>query len=230
MLLAEDLLLLLMDDKKGKPLVGSTGLDLALAGALLAELTAMRRVDVAGPDERVKAGRLVVRNPEPTGDPILDEALRLVAGAGGKKPGLVIPKMARGVRRVLLQRLVDRGVLRRRRRWVLVFPVRRWPAVDPAYEQQVWRGLWEVLVAGRAPTSREGSLIALLHAIRAVPTVMHGCKVPGRKLRRRAEQITSGGFADEAVRQAVAAVNTTMLLMMQQQAASNAALSGLIGH
>ena len=62
MLLAEDLLLLLTNDDTGKLAASSTEVDVALGGALLVELTLMQRVDVAGPDERVREGRLVVRD------------------------------------------------------------------------------------------------------------------------------------------------------------------------
>ena len=56
MLLAEDLLLLLTDDDNGKLTASSTEVDVALGGALLVELTLRQRVDVAAPDERVRAG------------------------------------------------------------------------------------------------------------------------------------------------------------------------------
>src|SRR5215208_6739076 len=75
MLLAEDLLLLLTDDDTGKLAASSTEVDVALGGALLAELALMDRVDVAGADERVREGRLVVRDANPTADSLLDEAL-----------------------------------------------------------------------------------------------------------------------------------------------------------
>lgn len=61
MLLAEDLLLLLTEDETGKLAASSTEVDVALGGAFLAEFTLMQRVDVAGSDERVREGRLVVR-------------------------------------------------------------------------------------------------------------------------------------------------------------------------
>ena len=46
MLIAEDLLLLLYDDQTGKPVTGSPGLDYALAGAVLIELTLNRKLDI----------------------------------------------------------------------------------------------------------------------------------------------------------------------------------------
>ena len=79
MLLAEDLLLLLTDDD-------SNEVDVALGGALLVELALTHRVDVAGPDERVREGRPVVKDPSSTGDGLLDEALAIVGQKEGKKP------------------------------------------------------------------------------------------------------------------------------------------------
>ena len=78
MLIAEDLLLLLTADDTGKLAADSTNTDMALGGALLAELALTERVDIAGPDERVREGRLVVRDASPTGDSVLDEALATV--------------------------------------------------------------------------------------------------------------------------------------------------------
>ena len=63
MLIAEDLLLLLTADDTGKLAAAGTNMDMALGGALLAELALTERVDIAGPDERVREGRLVVRDP-----------------------------------------------------------------------------------------------------------------------------------------------------------------------
>ena len=72
MLLAEDLLLLLTDDDSGRLAAPSSEVDVALGGALLVELTLMRRVDVAGSDERVREGRLMVRDADATGDDLLE--------------------------------------------------------------------------------------------------------------------------------------------------------------
>ena len=49
MLIAEDLLLLVTADDTGELAADSTSTDLALGGALLAELALMQRVDIAGP-------------------------------------------------------------------------------------------------------------------------------------------------------------------------------------
>src|SRR5215207_6289640 len=90
MLIAEDLLLLLTDDDTGKLAASSTEVDVALGGALLVELTLAERVDVAGPDERVREGRLVVRDASSTGDSVLDEALATLGPKEGNKPQSVV--------------------------------------------------------------------------------------------------------------------------------------------
>ena len=71
MLIAEDLLLLLYDDESGKPITGSPGLDYALAGAVLIELTVLGKLDITSAGDGVKrrsaegAGRHADRGRDP---------------------------------------------------------------------------------------------------------------------------------------------------------------------
>jgi hypothetical protein len=131
MLLAEDLLLVLTDDDAGKLAASSTNVDLALGGALLVELALMDRVDVAGAEERVREGRLVIRDTNPTGDGLLDEALAIVEHKEGKKPKSVVARLGKGVRVRLYDRLTKAGVLRAEEDRVLgIFPTHRWLAAS----------------------------------------------------------------------------------------------------
>jgi hypothetical protein len=98
MMLAEDLLLLLTDDETGKLATSGTEVDMALGGALLIELALTGHVDVAGPDQRVREGRLIVRDPNPTGNSLLDEAVTVVARNEGKKPESVVARLGKGTR------------------------------------------------------------------------------------------------------------------------------------
>ena len=207
-ILAEDVLLLLIHDVTGKKVVDTTRLDLALAGGVLVDLTTLGRVDVSGPGDQVKEGRLVVRDAQPTGDLVLDEALRRISAMGPKKPEKVLPALTKGLREALLGSLVGRGILRAQEGRILgIFPTRSWPAVDSSHERQVRTGLREVLVTGRTPAQREAALVSLLQAIDQVPHALGDVGVPARELRRRAKDISNGGFADAAVRRAVQAVN-----------------------
>jgi hypothetical protein len=86
MLIAEDLLLLLTRDDTGQPVAGSQTLAFGLAGGVLVELALAGRVDIAAAGDRVKEGRVVIRDPSPTGDELLDEALAALCQREGKKP------------------------------------------------------------------------------------------------------------------------------------------------
>jgi hypothetical protein len=206
-ILAEDVLPLLIDDASGKPVVDTTRLDLALAGGMLLDLATSGRVDVAGPGQQVKAGRLLVCDDRSTDDSLLDEALRRVGAVGPRKPEKVLPALAKGLRKDLLLRLIAQGILRdQRRRTLGIFPTHVWPAVDANHQRQVRAGLRDVLVVGRSPTPREAALVSLLQAIDQVPKVLGNVGIPARELRRRAKDVAAGGFADEAVRRAVEAV------------------------
>ena len=225
-ILSEDVLLLLLNDSTGKAAVDTTRLDLALAGGVLLDLATLGRVDVTGPDEQVKKGRLVVRDARPAEDGVLDEALRRIAAMGPKKPESVLPKLSKGLRQALLERLTGRGILRAQEGRVLgIFPTHSWPAIDSDHERQVRASLHDVLVVGRTPAAREAALVSLLQAIDQVPTVLGDVGIPARELRRRAREVSEGGFADDAIRKAVQAVNAAMTAAIVS-AATVAAISG----
>jgi Golgi phosphoprotein 3 (GPP34) len=214
MLLAEDLLLLLTDDDTGKLAASSTEVDVALGGALLVELALMDRVDVAGADERVREGRLVVRDANPTGDGLLDEALAIVAQKEGKKPKIVVAGLGKGVRLRLYDRLVQGGVLRAEGDRVLgIFPTHRWPAADATHEVSVRTGLATGLRDGATTDERTGALVALLHALK----VEHKVVDPGavglskKELNANAERIAEGDWAAKAVRQAIDDTDTAII-------------------
>jgi hypothetical protein len=211
-LLAEECLLLLVDDVTGKARVDPSHLDLALAGALLAELALLGRVAVTGRGEPVRPGRLVIRDGTATGDPVLDDALRRIGDKKPRKPETVLGGLTKQLRVTLLTRLADRGLLRMERHRTLgLFPVRRWPAIDSRHEQSLRSALRDVLVVGRTAQPREIALISLLAAVDRIATVLPDTGLSKRDLRRRATSLTESEFAGEAVRKAVQAVSASMV-------------------
>lgn len=216
MLIAEDLLLLLYDDESGKPITGAPGLDYALAGAVLIELTVLGKLDVAGEGEQVKRGRLKVLDASPTGDAILDERLAYVAGKPGKRPKDQIGRLSKKLRDQLLARLAERGVLKTDEGKVLgLFPVTRWPANDARHEAEMRAKLDSVLKVGATPDERTGALIALLSALNVVPKVVTDA-VDKKALKQRAKEIAESDWAADAVKKAVtemqAAVTTAIVV------------------
>lgn len=224
MLIAEDLLLLLYDDESGKPIAGSPGLDYALAGAVLIELTLLGKTDITSAGDGVKPGRLKVLDAAPTGDPILDERLAFVVGKPGKRPKDQIGRLSKKLRDQLLTRLADRGVLEADEDKVLgLFPVTRWPAKDARHEAEVRSKLEAVLKVGTTPDERTGALIALLSALNVVAKVVTDA-VDKKALKQRAKQIAESDWAADAVRKAVtemqAAVTAAIVVASSTAAAS----------
>ena len=78
MLLAEDLLLLVTGNASGRLCVPSAQVDAGLGGANLIELTMMSKVDLSGHGDQAKPGRIIVRDPSPAGDEVLDAALGIL--------------------------------------------------------------------------------------------------------------------------------------------------------
>lgn len=209
-LLAEDLLLLLIDDTTGKAVLDSTRLERVLAGAVLVELAIAERVGVTPPDARPKDRRIVVRNGAGVGDGILDEALARLAGKP-LRPGRAVEKLVKGLRQTLLTRIADAGFVREEHRRALgVFPTTAWPAVRPEHEARIRAGLRSVLIGGSHPDGRTAALISLLTAVDAVPKVI--VADDRRALVRRARSIAEGDWAGRAVREAVDAVNAAVIV------------------
>ena len=223
-MIAEDLLLLLYDDESGKPITGSPGLDYALAGAVLIELTVLGKVDITSAGDGVKPGRLKVLDASPTGHAILDERLAFLADKPGKRPKDQIGRLSKKLRDQLLARLADRGVLQADEGKVLgLFPVTRWPAKDARHEAEVRSKLENVLKVGTSPDERTGALIALLSALNVVPKVVTDA-VDKKALKRRAKEIAESDWAADAVKKAFtemqAAVTAAIVVASSTAAAS----------
>ncbi|GGG22199.1 hypothetical protein GCM10007304_40030 [Rhodococcoides trifolii] len=223
-LIAEDVLLLLLDDGSGKPIVDSTKLPRVLAGALVLEL-AMSGVlrlsedgeHVAGRPEAgriIKKGRLLVTDAPPPTDPLLRRVAEAVATSSRPMtPKRAIEKLQKGLRDDVASRLVEQGFVGERRGKILgVFPTTAWPARDKAYEAGIRNALHGVLVDGLTPQPRLAAVVSLLCAIDAVGKVVDDAD--RRAVTKRAKQIADGDFAGAAVRKAVQDVNAALMVAM----------------
>ncbi|EOM77819.1 GPP34 family phosphoprotein [Rhodococcus rhodnii] len=209
-LLAEDLLLLLLDDETGAPLVDGTRMPRVLAGAVLLELALSDVVTPAEDGEDVKKGRLVVRR-DPPDDDVLADAVTTIRERTPMKPRPAIERLAKNLQPTILERLVDAGWVREERSRVLgVFPRTRWPEVDGTHERELRTELRAALIDGLDPRERTAALVALLSAVGAAPKVFPDADK--KALERRAKEIAQGNWAGEAVRKAVEAIDAAVLV------------------
>ncbi|MFD1810744.1 GOLPH3/VPS74 family protein [Rhodococcus gannanensis] len=209
-LLAEDLLLLLLDDETGKPLVDGSALPRALAGAVLLDLSLDAVVEPADGSGAVKKGRLVLRDRTAPLDPILAHAVAQLRGSKPLKPVAAIEKLGKNLREAVLGRIVERGWVHEAKGKVLgIFPTKTWPAVDASHERVVRDRLRSVLVDGATPDSRTAALISLLSAVDAASALFPDARK--KDVRKRAKEIAKGDWSGEAVRHAVEAVNAAVI-------------------
>ncbi len=207
--LAEDLLLLLLDDATGRPTADSASLDYALAGALLLELALAGRIDVVPAGAR--RATVVVRDGDPVADDVLADVLRRV-GERSRRPEQLVPALSKGLRRRLLARLAERGLVRREARRVLaVIRYDVWPATGHGVEAALRGRLRDVLVAGATPDPRTAALVALLSSINAAHRVVGELDRGSRAaVRARARAIAEDAWAAQAVQRAVRAVQAAV--------------------
>jgi Golgi phosphoprotein 3 (GPP34) len=229
MLIAEEYLLLALDETTGKLRIGSDVLGPALGGALVAELALKERIGVTPHDAGWnKRGRVTIINLTPTDDPELDAAMAKLAENEGRKVKDLLSeyttkkrRLSYGVRERLLDRLAASGALVRTEGTILGFiPRTTWPAGDSAREDDVRRRLHAALVDGTTPTERTVTLIALLQVTGLLTKVVTAENK--RALKAKAKELTSGDWAAKAVKDAIdeAAAATTAAI------ASSAAASG----
>ena len=136
---AEELLLLLLNEDAGAPaFVPEADLHHALAGAVLMDLALENRIDA-------DLDRLVVVDPAPLGDALLDPALARVAESEEThEAGYWVRRLAEGgdaIRAKALARLVEAGILQSAEEGAMlpsprVARARRYPTVDGEAEQQ----------------------------------------------------------------------------------------------
>lgn len=203
-------LLLLQEDGRPEALGQYTGY--GLAGAMLADLAAAGRVDVA--DE----GHLIrVKDATPTGDRLLDEGLARFLGHDGKRVSIALTTIGRRLEHTVGEYLAERGVVQvQEGGWLGVKP-RRYPEADGSMEAELREGLVEVL-RGAEPTLQQHAMLGLVSALE-IPTAVFDRKDTGlssRELKARVTELreTAGPAVDgvsRAVRSMHAAVMTGAL-------------------
>ena len=159
---AEELLLLLLDDEDGSFVpIPKSNLGCAIAGAVLMDLAFAYRIDT---DPQA----LVINDPTPTGNPMLDGTLAKLAAH--KEPSntrtwirVLSVEDAPGIREQALESLVARGIVELREARVMwAFRARRYPTIDGNAEQEVKLRIGEVLFSDDIPDPRDVALIGLV--------------------------------------------------------------------
>jgi golgi phosphoprotein 3 len=202
----EEIVLLRLDEASGRfadlPLAAA---DVVVAGAAMMELALANRIDS-------DLDGLIIADPRPTGDDILDDVLaRLVELAG---PGAALDTAAAletigdhaaTYRQHALARLLAKGILREeegRFRWM--FHSRRYPVADDREQREVRARLRQLLLSEEIPDPRDIVLISLIEAADLLRLVLAPAEIA--ELGARVEQLSRLDLIGQAMAGAVAEI------------------------
>ncbi len=222
--LAEELLLIALDDEKGTvPASAQAPLRYGLPAAGITELLLEGKLSLG------EKQTVAVSEASPTGDEILDEMLSRIQES--RKPrGLKdwVTDFGNGkvknLQERLENRLVGRGLLRvEEGKFLRVFPWHHYPTVDGAPEAETREKLRAVLLGGESPDPSTAVLVSLLKACNLLNSLF--AKEERKQADQRAKEIAKGNYAGEAVSKAVQEVSEAATAAMVAIMAATAASS-----
>ena len=206
MLTFTEQILLLLGDEDGEFLpIRQHAFECALAGAALMDLAFADRIDT-------DLDALVVVDPAPTGNPMLDNLLSKIAARTDMTDTQTWVRVlatddAARIRERALASLVERGVLERREeRFLWTFRSVRYPMLDDGPEREI-KARIEAAVADDIPHPRDVALLALADACQILPDLF-----PGRKIERaRIEQLRRMDLIGREVAGTIADIQRTIV-------------------
>jgi len=203
--IAEDLLLLLLDNASNRPALDRDRREKVLAAAVLLDLALACRIRPAVDDERVLAGRLLLLTGPDLADPILGPALRRLQRRP-LKPQAAVAKVRRGVEPALLGQLEQRGFIRPIQLRGNKFP-QVWTMPDRSRVDQARAALLGALFDLRTPAPTTAAIISLLYAADGLAALLSLNERGWQWVDSRAADIAAGCWVDESAAGGLPEVN-----------------------
>ncbi|MEQ3553595.1 GPP34 family phosphoprotein [Pseudonocardia nematodicida] len=206
-LIVEDALMLMMDDASGTPANAGT-LPYALGGAVLVELALLGRVEADESRAGLGGPMVVAVGDGPLPDPVLQSAYDVVA----RRPRRVQALLTElgDLWKVLTDRLVERGLVRREKRKLLgLIPTTRLPSTASRHETELRQRVVDVLENGAEPDAHTAAVIGLISASGTLPS-LHPRPRWSTAVIERAKALEEGNWGAGAVSNAV--LNTAVAI------------------
>lgn len=209
--LYEEVLLLALRDKKGTMLFG-VNYQQALAGALLADLLLMNKIEI----ETVRKKKFVkLVNSRHTGNALLDECIEKLANARRRaRPinwiqrfaniGRLKHKAAQSLCRKRILKLEEDKVL-------LIFNRKLYPEINPEPEKKLMKKLESAIFSGSKEIDPETIiLISICNSTGILRHLFDKHKL--REKKARIKEITSGNLIGKATKEAVEAMQAAVMI------------------
>lgn len=195
--IAEDLLLLLLDNPESQPALDRARLSRVLAAALILDLALECRVRPAQPEEPVPAGELIALTGPVPMDPAVRPALTMLE-QGPLSPRSAIARLRRRSEDDVLDQLLRTGQLHQIQ--LSSHRLRRntyaWPLHDRDRVDQVRAAVLAALFERRRPDAATAAVIALLHRTHSLGLALGLNDSDTQRAAQSAEALLAGGWAD----------------------------------
>ena len=184
--LAEDIILLLLDDDSGKlASIDLMTLNYAMAGAVLMDLALRNKIDT-------DLESLIVADSTPTGLQMLDTYLDKISSENKENNTRYwlteLSNYGEDIVDSALNMLVEKKILKTEEKKILwVIGTRVYPMVDDKEEKEVKRRVIELLMSDEIPTPQDVVLVSLMDTCSLLSTILSNKEV--ERLSPRIEQI-----------------------------------------
>jgi Golgi phosphoprotein 3 GPP34 len=195
--IAEDLLLLLLDNASAQPALERHRREHVLAAAVLLDLAYACRIRPAMSEDAVEPGRLIALSAPGATDPIVEPALQLLQRRP-LRPATAVKKLSRHTERDLFHHLEQTGEIRRIRLQSNRFAhADAWPLTNRARVGRARSALLAALFDRRPPNPSTAAIVTLLHAVDGLGALLSLNDRGWRWVHARAGEIASGSWVDE---------------------------------
>lgn len=184
--LAEDIVLLLLDDDTGKLAnIDLMTLNYSLAGAVLMELALRNKIDT-------DLEKLIVANTSSTGVDMLDKYLQKISSESNENNTRYwLTELSNYGEQMLeetLDMLVAKNILKKEEKKILwVFGTRVYPMIDDKQEKEVKKRIVDLLMSDEIPTPQDVVLVSLMDTCSLFSTILSDKEV--ERLSGRISQI-----------------------------------------
>ncbi len=217
--LSQDLILLALNPQTGKTRFSwYSALDYGLVGSLLLDLVLQGKLEIDN-DNHVIGAISALRNSAGitgnTGNEFLDQRLsEVLASSRPRTARFWVTRWRRrylGIQTIVLQNLVDLGVLERQEQRILgLFPTQRYFLTDESIQREIVQQVRAAVLEGIGLNSRMAALISLMQASHLTDAVFTPEERP--EARSRIKAIAEGELVGKAVSKAIFTVQTAATL------------------
>lgn len=207
--LVEEFLLIALDDDRGQFVIDSTHLHYGFAGALLLELAMREKISIRG-------DHVYLKNDSQEEEVALNRSLALIRDS--KKTRSVkdwigrLAQKAPELKNDTLQRLIDRGVLRKEEHKILwIIPNNKYPTSNISPENKVRKRLDDVILRGEKSDAHDVMLLSLIDVSDLTKEAFRD-QGDYKKIKARIKQVTEDIKISQTINQSIREIQTAIMI------------------